>query len=86
MESSASYIELTALAAVPRWRAVSEGSFLLHKSQSLQTVGITATAEVGTQTDFEEEKTFRGLVKEKAYKATMAMQDQLLINRYAARS
>jgi hypothetical protein len=62
MESNSSYIELTALAVTPRWRAISEGSFLLHKSQSLQTVGVDAS----TQTEIPEEHTIRGLVKEKA--------------------
>lgn len=66
MESSSSYIELTALAVTPRWRAVSESSFLLHKSNSLQTVGVVSTVEASTQTDFEEEKTVRDLVREKA--------------------
>jgi hypothetical protein len=69
MESSNSYIELAALSRpveTPRWRAISEGSFLLHKSNSLQTVGTIITTDAAIQTDFEEEIDIKALVKEKA--------------------
>lgn len=67
MEASSSYIELAAYrqAETPRWRAISEGSFLLHKSLSLQTVGTVATVDASTQTDFKEEENIIVLVKEK---------------------
>lgn len=60
MEVSSSYIELAAYKY--RWRAISEGSFLQTKSQSLQTV---AMVDACTQTDFAEEKTVKILFKEK---------------------
>lgn len=71
MADDGQYIELCGVGPltpkdeVPRFRAISEGSYLFHKSQSMQVVA-AVSVDASTQTDYEEKYGRWHLVREKA--------------------